>query len=648
MAKKPPKRQFHTLKKKEQAPNPAIMQEAKRLCNSGMLSDAARLLAPLTNEFPQNAELHFLLGSVYAALKQHPQALQHLNRSLSLNPNNGAVYTNIGIAYEAMNKMPEAAAAFQKAVSINPNDTLAWRSIGVAFKKRHLAEKAIYAFERCISINAQDYTSMVELAPLYTIYGEDKKAKMLYQMLYQATNDVAHRVNGDMIIPVIHDSMETIDAVRQQFIDALDRNIQLGGRILEPQRFIRRQSFWLSYHGKKNREILEKQADMFRKLCPQLTFTATHCIGYAPLATGKIKVGYVTRYLHDHAMSRCFNEYIKAIAEQDNLEVYILFTESQYAVKDAKYEDIAQVFDGQIVQIPDSISEAQSIIAALKLDILIYSEIGMDAMAYFLAFARLAPLQCVLPGHPETSGLTTVDYFVSSEIIESPEAADFYTEKLLLLSDTPNSNEKTAIPATLKPRTALGLPEHGHLYMCPMKLHKIHPDFDNALNKILKADSEAIIIFFKDSGKLTEQLEARLARHVDAKNMPRIQFAPWAAIDDFTHCLLHADVLIDPFHFGGGSTNYIALALGVPIVTMPNPFLTSRNALACYVRIGTMELVTNNEEDYVKLAVRVANDKAYRKQLSDFILKHNDTMFKGAATAKEMMEKLTAILQKAS
>ena len=64
----------------------------------------------------------------------------------------------------------------------------------------------------------------------------------------------------------------------------------------------------------------------------------------------------------------------------------------------------------------------------------------MDPITYFLAFARLAKVQCVSWGHPVTTGLTTIDYFVSHQLLEEEDpvaAQSHYSEKLILLSQPP-------------------------------------------------------------------------------------------------------------------------------------------------------------------------------------------------------------------
>ena len=44
---------------------------------------------------------------------------------------------------------------------------------------------------------------------------------------------------------------------------------------------------------------------------------------------------------------------------------------------------------------------------------IIYPEIGMSSVIYYLAMQRLAPIQTALIGHPDTSGMSTIDYYIS-------------------------------------------------------------------------------------------------------------------------------------------------------------------------------------------------------------------------------------------
>src|ERR1041384_519096 len=72
-----------------------------------------------------------------------------------------------------------------------------------------------------------------------------------------------------------------------------------------------------------------------------------------------------------------------------------------------------------------------------QLDILFYTDIGMDSFTYTLAHSRLAPVQCVTWGHPSTTGIPTIDYYISSEALETEGAEQCYTETLVQLRNLP-------------------------------------------------------------------------------------------------------------------------------------------------------------------------------------------------------------------
>ena len=77
--------------------------------------------------------------------------------------------------------------------------------------------------------------------------------------------------------------------------------------------------------------------------------------------------------------------------------------------------------------------EARVAIADQDLDVLIFADVGMDSLTATLAWSRTAPMQCVGWGHPDRTGSPNIDYFLSSELLEPPNADRQYTEQLVRL-----------------------------------------------------------------------------------------------------------------------------------------------------------------------------------------------------------------------
>ena len=139
----------------------------------------------------------------------------------------------------------------------------------------------------------------------------------------------------------------------------------------------------------------------------------------------------------------------------------------------------------------------------------------MSTASYFLAYARLAPVQATSFGHPDTTGIDTIDYFVSAESWEPRGAEEHYSESLIRLGRRP-SFYQPQVPVLLPGRAELGLPAGATLYGCPQSLFKFHPDFDAVLNRIAEGDPEGRIVLLasRREAPLANLLRARWARSV--------------------------------------------------------------------------------------------------------------------------------------
>ena len=85
------------------------------------------------------------------------------------------------------------------------------------------------------------------------------------------------------------------------------------------------------------------------------------------------------------------------------------------------------------------------VILARAPDILIYPELGLDGISLRLASMRLARVQIAPWGNPETSGLPSIDYYLSAEDLEPVEGSQNYSEELVLLPHLGCAYERSQI-----------------------------------------------------------------------------------------------------------------------------------------------------------------------------------------------------------
>jgi protein O-GlcNAc transferase len=352
-------------------------------------------------------------------------------------------------------------------------------------------------------------------------------------------------------------------------------------------------------------------------------------VGIKQRTNKKIKLGMMSAYFRDHTIGR-LNIGRAEQLDRDRFELTVIFGSRQ---EDAMVERFKKAAD-QFVMLPRDVAGSLRMLSELDLDVLLFADVGMDALCSTLAFSRSAPIQMVTWGHPETTGSAVMDYFVSSRLLESETAAAAYSEKLILLPDLGTYYERPSRSNKPKSRAEFGIPGDRHLYVCPQTLFKFHPEFDWALNEILRRDPLAELVILEGRvPEWTNRLTARW-RNLSHLSGDRVRFLPAQSNADFLELLAISDVNLDPFHFGGGNSSYESLAVGTPIVTLPGEFLRSRITTALYKKMGFELLVARDRENFVELAVQLGTDADFRRMCRQHIDKCSPILFQDLAEVR--------------
>ena len=105
---------------------------------------------------------------------------------------------------------------------------------------------------------------------------------------------------------------------------------------------------------------------------------------------------------------------------------------------------------------------------------------------------------------------------------------------------------------------------------------------------------------------LCDSIQAAFAdRGIDPS---RIELRPASFHADVLLQYADIDIALDPFPFTGGLTSCEALWMGVPVITWPQSRVVSRQTFALLNQIGLPELAAKDAEDYVRIAVELANN----------------------------------------
>lgn len=251
--------------------------------------------------------------------------------------------------------------------------------------------------------------------------------------------------------------------------------------------------------------------------------------------------------------------------------------------------------------------ETARFVRKLDLDYLIFADIGDNAALYQQAIFRLARRQALSWGTPMTSGLPTIDDYLSSDLAEHPDAADHYTEKLVRLPGTGCTLKRPKPDGLDWSRERVGLPE-GFLVCYPQVLIKWLPNRDEILGELCRRTNATIVLFDSLTPYERNIFENRMNR-VGA----RIHWQPFCPAPMFHQVMRLCDIGLDGLDWSGGLTVMESLASGLPFVAHDGPFFRERLAGASLRAVGLSGLIAATREEYLDLAcggaIRAARDR---------------------------------------
>jgi protein O-GlcNAc transferase len=675
----------------------ALTLQAQLALQQGNLEAAARASAAAARVAPQLAAVHYTRGRVHKARGELPQAIACYRLAVAIEPANADILTSLGIALRALGNLEEAIQAYREALAANPGHLAAQNNLAnalaaagepdaarrgravVAQSVLDLQERAralqaqgqlraaidllqqalaiqpgpqlfvsaanlamdcgdnalaLDFVDRLLEIDAHNHTGL-RLGCLVAVSAglTERLARYAGPLLRVAPHDEMHLMIR-LALPALQDSRVSIAASRAGYEAALDELLQLDVKITDPLVLFAFPAFYLAYHGECDRDLQMKAARFHAHVLPSLVFTAPHC--QRPRRPGRIRLGFISRFFYTHSIGKTSRGLIEH-TDRERFETYAIRLTPGREDETTELIRRAAEHSVEVSATATGLEAARAQLAALELDVLFYQDIGMDPASYLLSFARLAPVQCVSYGHPNTTGVPAMDYFVSNDLYETEDADAHYSERLVRLHDLPTLAYYYRPDVARGPvrRASLGLPEPATIYVCPQTLFKIHPDMDELLHAILRRDAHGRLILIRGHyPEWADKLAGRLRRTMGAV-FERVMFLPPLPNGPFMQLLAASDVMLDPLHFNGMNSSLEALATGLPVVTLPTQLQRGRHTAAMYRKMGVTECIAASPDDYVNIAVRLGTDAAYRSQVRARILQRNQVLYEDARVVRE-------------
>lgn len=635
--------------------------QAIALIQEGKLEEALPIFEALAQETPDSFVALGNLANLLSQMGRFETALPVAEKTLMLKPGDAGMekqraYILHGAGFICLRegRLEEAKAYLVRSVEADPanGSTATLFECGSAFRVRGEYAEATRIFDLAIQKGARNPEHFLLSGSLLMTLGDAEAARARYTDGLTAYPEFLplHWAMTMAHLPTIWTSSDQVLAGRLAFDQALQ---VLSDRLSKSftdegeQMVGNTRPFLLSYQEQDNKPLLER----YGHLCTQLMsrwrakYLPDVPVPVRQPRQGPVRLGIVSANFRRHSVWDALIKGWLQSFSNDRLTL-ILF---DLGCKDDLETAFAREKASTYISGKRSLAAWARCITEQSLDVLIYPEIGMETTSIQLASLRLVPIQAVWWGHPETTGFKTMDYFLSAEAFEPPDAQRYYTERLVRFPGLGTRYPRRGNPTISPVLDHLNLPTDRALLICPGAPFKYLPEHDAVWVQISKTlGPEAVLVFFTNAGMetLLSQQEKRLEAAFEAAGLnfrEQVCFIPFQPVDAFHALMRRAHVFLDTLGFSGFNTVMHALEAGIPVVTYEGAFLRGRFGAGILKRLNLSELITHSTDEYVERVVQLVRDPIFRETLRKQVLERGAALFDDPLPAQAIEEWLEAI-----
>jgi predicted O-linked N-acetylglucosamine transferase (SPINDLY family) len=531
-------------------------------------------------------------------------------RALHCTADSAKEYSYLAALLRHLYYFPGALTLYGKALQLDPNYAEARHGLAELLQKMGHYEQALDEYSKAYKQDPTDFTAL---------WGER------------------------LFLPTVYESEEAMKAWRQRW----RRNIKemLNTLSLSTPQEIERAfaavnfhtNFLLAYQG----DDIRDDQQLYGKLSSRIT--KARFPQFQPLAVrkrkpgDKIRVGFLSKQFYHHSVFKTHGAWITKL-DRSRFEIHTFYVGR---INDACTKEIESHSDSFIKNCRDAAEWIDKIIRS-DLDVLIYPDIGMYPLVQILAALRLAPIQCNALGHPVTAGLKTIDYMLSSALMEPELGQKEYTEKLVLLPNLSSAYSFPQLDMAVRPMRCLKEKDPNKvIYLNVQNLQKLLPRHDDIYPqlalKVPNAEFHFIGTFSVEACRFFfERLRQAFAKSGLDVNKYCI-FHTLMPQEQFFGLLQYGDVVLDSLEWSGFNSTMEAIGCDKPVVTLPGMSCRSRHSYAILTMLGSHELIAKTKLEYIDIAASLSDPKV-RERAVEKIRQNKMRLFDDPAPIKALEE----------
>lgn len=539
---------------------------------------------------PDFFEALFNRANTLLELKRAEEALEGYDRTLALRPDNPSGWNNRGTALRNLQRLNEALASFSRAAALSPGHVNALTNVAIVLWDLGRLEEALVACGRALEHGPLAAEALYVKANILRDLKRLDEALTHYEQALAVNPAHLHALNGMAQVALGLCDWQRVAALGPQLMD----NAANGPSVIQPFVLL----------GYSDDAALQRRCaeNYVRRTVPARAKPAVR----TRYRHDRIRLAYLSADFHQHPTAQLLAELFER-HDRSRFEI----TGIAFGPDDgsAMRTRIRRSFDHFEDVRGKSDAEVAALLKARETDIAVDLN-GHTAGARTGIFAcRPAPVQVNYLVYPGTIGADFIDYVLADATVLPASQQAFFREKIVHLPDCYQANDATRIVPPPPARGAAGLPDGAFVFCCFNNGWKITaPIFDVWMRLLGKTGNG--VLWLLDGANASNLRKQAHARGIDPE---RLIFAPKLSPDQ--HLARHqlADLFLDTLPYNAHTSCSDALWAGLPVITCHGKAFPGRVAASLLKAAGMPELVTAHLDDYERLALELATNRALLK-----------------------------------
>ena len=319
----------------------------------------------------------------------------------------------------------------------------------------------------------------------------------------------------------------------------------------------------------------------------------------------KIRLGFFSADLRTHSVAKFIEETLK-ILKKDNYEI-IAFSNNKLGADDLTTERLKGIFHEwyDIVNLSDL--DVVNLIRDKKINIL-FDLTGYSTGNRCEIFKnKSAPLQISWCGYCNSSGLKEMDYLIADENLIKKEEDFNYTEKIIRLPKIWNSH--FLISSEIKINELPAIKNKYITFGSFNNYGKLSDETIETWSVILKNNNSKLILksSVHDHQLLRDNIKNKFKKNgIEGEKI--IFMERLKNYDDHLKMYNKIDISLDTFPFGGATTTFESLWMGVPTLTLEGEIFNSKFGVSINKNLNLDNFIAKDKNEYIKKAKIISSD----------------------------------------